>query len=62
VYANSGHVFIEIAGIVLNTAWYPPVHPTSPASGPRWQPASTIPDQIKGDAYGGFSEHHPAGY
>jgi hypothetical protein len=38
------------------------VHPTSPASGPRWQPASTIPAQIKGDANGGFTERHPAGY
>jgi hypothetical protein len=62
VYANNGHVFIEVAGIVLNTVWYAPVHPTSPASGPRWQPAATIPAQVKGDAYGGFSERHPAGY
>lgn len=62
IYANSGHVFIEVAGIVLNTAWYAPVHPMSPMSGPRWQPGFTIPAQIKGDAYGGFTERHPAGY
>lgn len=61
VYANSGHVFIEIAGIVLNTAWYAPVEPSFPSSGPRWQPASTIPEQIAGDQYGGFVVRHPAG-
>jgi hypothetical protein len=38
------------------------VHPTSPASGPRWQRGSTVPAQIKGDAYGRFTERHPADY
>ena len=61
IYANNGHVFIEVAGIVLNTAWYAPVQPTTPSSGPRWQPASTIAAQIAGDAYGGFTERHPPG-
>ena len=60
-WANSGHVFIEIAGIVMNTAWYAPVQPSSPGSGPRWQPASTIPQQIQGDSIGGFIARHPAG-
>jgi 3D (Asp-Asp-Asp) domain-containing protein len=60
-YANSGHVFIAIAGIVMNTAWYAPVDPTSPDSGPRWQPASTIPAQYAGDKYGGFVQRHPQG-
>jgi hypothetical protein len=62
VYATSGHVFIEVAGIVLNTAWYAPVKPTTPPSGPRWQPASTISAQLRGNIYGPFSERHPAGF
>jgi hypothetical protein len=61
VYANSGHVFIAVAGIVMNTAWYAPANPTSPDSGPRWQPASTIPAQYAGDQYGGFVQRHPQG-
>jgi hypothetical protein len=61
VYANSGHVFIAVAGIVMNTAWYAPVIPTAPSSGPRWQPASTIPAQYAGDQYGGFVQRHPEG-
>lgn len=61
VFANSGHAFIEVAGIVMDTAWYAPVQPTTPASGPRWQPASIIPTQTAGDHYGGFVERHPPG-
>jgi len=61
VFANSGHAFIEVAGIVMDTAWYAPVQPSSPSSGPRWQPASIIPAQIGGDQYGGFVERHPPG-
>jgi 3D (Asp-Asp-Asp) domain-containing protein len=61
VYANSGHAFIAVAGIVMNTAWYAPVNPTVPDSGPRWQPASTIPAQYLGDQYGGFVQRHPSG-
>jgi 3D (Asp-Asp-Asp) domain-containing protein len=61
VYANSGHAFIAVAGIVMNTAWYAPVNPTIPDSGPRWQPASTIPAQYAGDRYGGFVQRHPQG-
>ena len=61
MYANSGHAFIAVAGIVMNTAWYAPVNPTVPDSGPRWQPASTIPAQYAGDQYGGFVQRHPDG-
>ena len=61
IYTNPGHVFIEVAGIVMDTAWYAPVQPTSPNSGPRWQPASIIHPQIHGDTYGGFTERHPPG-
>jgi len=61
IYANPGHVFIEVAGIVMDTAWYAPVQPTTPNSGPRWQPAAIIQPQIHGDTYGWFAERHPAG-
>jgi len=61
IYANAGHVFVVVAGIVLNTAWYSSVTPTFPASGPRWQPGSTVAEQISGDRAGGFSVRHPAG-
>jgi 3D (Asp-Asp-Asp) domain-containing protein len=61
IYTNSGHVFIAVAGIVMNTAWYAPVNPTVPDSGPRWQPASTIAAQYAGDQYGGFVQRHPRG-
>jgi 3D (Asp-Asp-Asp) domain-containing protein len=64
VYANSAHAFINVAGVVLDTAWYAPVQPTSPGSGPRWQPASIIPAQYAGDqaaGNGGFIQRHPAG-
>jgi hypothetical protein len=61
IYANHLHVFIEVAGIVMDTAWYAPVHPTSPSSGPRWQPASIIPAQEAGDKADGFVERHPPG-
>ena len=61
VYANSHHAFIDIAGVVMDTAWYAPVTPTSPGSGPRWQPESIIPAQYAGDSYGGFVQRHPPG-
>ncbi|MGO9903904.1 MAG: 3D domain-containing protein [Solirubrobacteraceae bacterium] len=64
LYANSAHVFIEVAGIVLDTAWYAPVIPTNPSSGPRWQPASIIAPQYAGDqadGNGGFVQRHPEG-
>ena len=61
VYANSAHAFIAVAGVVLDTAWYAPVQPTSPDSGPRWQPDSIIAAQYAGDRYGGFIERHPPG-
>lgn len=65
VYANSAHAFIAVAGIVLDTAWYAPVQPTSPGSGPRWQPASIVPAQYAGDeaaGNGGFVQRHPKGF
>jgi hypothetical protein len=65
IFSNSQHVFIEVDGIVMDTAWYSPVQPTNPGSGPRWQPTSTIQGQINGDiaaGNGGFTETHPAGF
>lgn len=61
VYANSGHTFMAVGGIVMDTAWYAPVHPTSPASGPRWQPGSMIAAQAGGSHYGPFVVRHPPG-
>ncbi len=61
VYANSGHAFIDVAGVVMDTAWYAPVAPSVPDSGPRWQPASIIAAQYAGDVYGGFVQRHPQG-
>ena len=61
MYANSGHTFILIAGVVMNTVWETAVQPATPPSGPRWQPAFTVNAQILGDQYGGFIERHPAG-
>ena len=73
VWGSQGHAFVEVAGIVLDTAWYAPVQPTSvpdpypaddpgnggPGSGPRWQPASIIAAQLKdGNTW---SERHPPG-
>ena len=45
VYASAGHAFIEIAGLVLDTAHYAQTAPGG--SGPRWQPASIIPAQLR---------------
>ncbi len=61
VYANSGHAFVDVAGVVLDTAWYAPVEPTVPDSGPRWQPESIIGPQYAGDIYGAFVQRHPQG-
>ena len=73
VWGSQGHAFTEVAGIVLDTAHYAPVQPTSvpdpypaddpanggPASGPRWQPASIIASQLQdGNTW---SERHPPG-
>ena len=58
VWGSGGHAFIEVAGIVFDTAQYASVTPVG--SGPRWQPASIIPAQLS-DGFG-YSERHPAGY
>jgi hypothetical protein len=67
IFANSGHVFMEVAGIVFDTSWvtsYPPqdfqVEPSSPSSGPRWQPAQAVADEYAVNP-GRFVQRHPAG-
>lgn len=74
VYGSDGHAFIEVAGIVMDTAWYAPVTPSSvpdsdpaddpdnggPASGPRWQPASIVAAQLSDG--NSWSTRHPAGF
>ena len=73
VYGSQGHAFIEVAGIVLDTAHYAPVQPASvpdsfpaddpanggPTTGPRWQPASIIPAQLQDGNV--WSTRHPSG-
>ena len=57
VYASAGHAFIEIAGIVLDTAHWTSTTPSG--SGPRWQPASILPSQLAdGNTW---TERHPPG-
>lgn len=58
VWGAGSHAFIEIAGIVFDTAHYASVTPSG--SGPRWQPASMISAQLHdGNSY---VTRHPAGY
>jgi hypothetical protein len=57
VYGSPGHAFVEIAGIVFDTAHYASTMPGG--SGPRWQPASIISSQLRdGNRY---FKRHPAG-
>ena len=54
VYGSAGHAFVEIAGIVFDTAHYAGTTPGG--SGPRWQPPSIIRSQLHdGNRY--FSRH-----
>jgi hypothetical protein len=57
VFGSAGHAFIEVAGIVLDTAHYASTMPTG--TGPRWQPASIIRSQLHdGNRY---FKRHPVG-
>lgn len=57
VFGSAGHAFIEVAGIVMDTAHYASTTPGG--SGPRWQPASIIPSQLHdGNRY---FKRHPVG-
>jgi len=58
VWGSAGHAFMEVAGIVFDTAQYASVSPIG--SGPRWQPASIIPSQLSdGEDY---AQRHPRGF
>jgi hypothetical protein len=57
VYASANHAFIQIAGIVLDTAHWTSTTPAG--SGPRWQPASILPSQLAdGNTW---TQRHPPG-
>ena len=57
VFASAGHAFIQVAGIVLDTAHWTSTTPSG--SGPRWQPASILPSQLAdGNTW---TERHPPG-
>jgi hypothetical protein len=57
VYGSAGHAFIEIAGILLDTAHWTSTTPSG--SGPRWQPATILPSQLAdGNTW---TERHPPG-
>ena len=61
---TAGTCGIDVAGVVMNTAWYAPVTPTTPSSGPRWQPLATAQEQIAGNTaagYPAFAVSHPTG-
>jgi hypothetical protein len=58
VWGSAGHAFMEVAGIVFDTAQYAPVTPNT--SGPRWQPASILPSQLSDGE--GYSTRHPVGF
>lgn len=57
VWGSGPHAFMEVAGIVFDTAWYSSVTPGG--SGPRWQPASVVGSQLGDGNY--YAERHPAG-
>jgi hypothetical protein len=52
IYTNPGHVFIEIAGIRLDTSAYQDPTPQT-GSGPRWRPNVTDSS--------GYVRRHPSG-
>jgi hypothetical protein len=53
IYANSGHAYIEVAGIYFDTAAGLGNRPNPPFTGPRWSTVGTGPS--------GFVERHPLG-
>jgi hypothetical protein len=58
VWGSAGHTFIEVAGIVFDTAHYAAVMPAG--TGPRWQPASIVREQLHDGNV--WSERHPIGF
>ncbi|MGO9789743.1 MAG: lytic transglycosylase domain-containing protein [Solirubrobacteraceae bacterium] len=58
-WANNGHVFIQIAGIVFDTGHQFPARPTVPSTGPRWTILADVAAQQAAD--GPFEPRHPEG-
>jgi hypothetical protein len=58
-YYASGHVFIEVAGIVFDTGHQFPAAPSTPSTGPRWTIAADVAAQQRAD--GPFAAQHPVG-
>jgi hypothetical protein len=58
-WANGGHVFIALAGIVFDTGHQFPAKPTVPSTGPRWTILADVAAQQTAD--GPFSPRHPEG-
>jgi hypothetical protein len=57
IYANSGHAFIYVAGLRLDTVYDPAYDggPNSGRSGPRWRVSATVP------AWASWNVRHPPG-
>jgi hypothetical protein len=61
-WASNSHVFISVAGIVLDTVHMYPVAPATPSTGPRWQPGGDVKSEQTGDLVAGpFTPRHPQG-
>jgi hypothetical protein len=58
-WANTGHVFIQLAGIVFDTGHQFPAMPTVPSTGPRWTVLADVAVQQTSD--GPFYPRHPQG-
>ena len=58
-WANNGHVFIQIAGIVFDTGHQFPAEPAVPSTGPRWTILADVAAQQAAD--GPFQARHPEG-
>ncbi len=59
-WANTGHVFIALAGIVFDTGHQFPAAPTVPSTGPRWTVLADVAAQQSSPA-GPLYPRHPEG-
>jgi len=58
VWGSGAHAFMEVAGIVFDTAQYANVMPVG--NGPRWQPPWVISRQLQDG--NGYAKRHPIGF
>jgi hypothetical protein len=58
-YANPGHVYMQVAGIYMNTENGKYLHspPQPPTTGPRWSTANSLDSPNRA----GFTVRHPPG-